>query len=731
MRATDTRAVVRFGPILAILCFVTAVLYPLILLGRALYFGDLILYFYPLEHLIQRSLHDGSIPLWNPWMVNGQPVVGNPQASVFYPSTLLLTFLPVWLYFTVNTFIHLALGGWGSYLYLRRITADRLSAILGATVFAGSGFLIARLQFPTIIQTAAWFPWLLLAVDRIIERPSARYGAGFACVSALTILAGHAQIAYMSFACAGVYAIARLIQIRNHRPRVRRAILELVGFLALGVMIASVQLLPMIELFGRSTHEHLELKEANRFVLLPEQLVNFVTPNWFGNPQMGDYWGSGNYWEPCVYVGLLPLALGAYALTRGLRRRAIRFFAFLGAVALWLSLGRYGGLFFLAYYIVPGIASFHDPARFNFVTTFAIAVLAAAGLRRLRDVGIANQWRVAITALAAAQLAWFGAGLNPTVRPASLDYAPPKAADLPGPGEGRTFYAFGPDTWKRYASYQDYGSQSDGHVREIARTLLPNIGIGLGFEEVNSYEPVPIRTAWEANGLAHDAIQRHDPAVTERMNLVNARSLLLPGGMRYHHPGLQRSLRDSSIGYESRNPQPRAWLAQDWQRVDGSQRALNAVATPGYDARVRAAIGGDALKPYVYDATKDRDKPIVTYGHPAPDPRFVRITRQGPGEAAFEVECAWTSGLLLWSQASYPGWTATVDWQPAKVSTVDSAFLGVSLPAGWHTVQLRFEPFSYKLGLYLTAVALAVIAGALFAGGRARGFDRSSANLIA
>src|ERR1051325_815850 len=233
MRATSWG---RFGPILIILCFVCGTLYPLVILGRALYWGDLGLYFYPLEHLIQRSFAEGTVPLWNPWMLGGLPVVGNPQASAFYPSTLLLLFLPLWLFFTVNYFIHLALAGWGSYLYLRRITADRLSAILGAIVFAGRGFLVARLQFPTIIQTAAWLPWLLLAVDRIMERPSPLYGAGFACVTALTILAGHAQIAYMSCACAAIYAVARLIQIRRHRSRVRTAITELTGFLLLGVL---------------------------------------------------------------------------------------------------------------------------------------------------------------------------------------------------------------------------------------------------------------------------------------------------------------------------------------------------------------------------------------------------------------------------------------------------------------------------------------------------------------
>jgi uncharacterized membrane protein YfhO len=72
-----------------------------------------------------------------------------------------------------------------------------------------------------------------------------------------------------------------------------------------------------------------------------------------------------------------------------------------------------------------------------------------------------------------------------------------------------------------------------------------------------------------------------------------------------------------------------------------------------------------------------------------------------------------------------------VDGRAARVVTVNSAFLGVPVPAGDHSVRFKFQPFSYRLGLYLTAAALALVAGALFASGRARGFDRSEANLPA
>src|SRR5262249_27834342 len=155
--------------------------------------GDLFLYFYPLEHIVRESLRAGHLPLWNPYVLCGQPLVGNPQGWVFYPTTILLSTLPAWLYFTVNAVLHLILSGPGTYLYLRRLCGDRLGALLGSLAFVGSGFIIARLQFPTMVQSAALLPWLLLLIDRLIDRPRLWYGALLALMVALELFAAHTQ----------------------------------------------------------------------------------------------------------------------------------------------------------------------------------------------------------------------------------------------------------------------------------------------------------------------------------------------------------------------------------------------------------------------------------------------------------------------------------------------------------------------------------------------------------
>jgi uncharacterized membrane protein YfhO len=72
-------------------------------------------------------------------------------------------------------------------------------------------------------------------------------------------------------------------------------------------------------------------------------------------------------------------------------------------------------------------------------------------------------------------------------------------------------------------------------------------------------------------------------------------------------------------------------------------------------------------------------------------------------------------GLLVISEVYAPGWRAFVDGRETPVLPTDHALRGVPLPAGEHTVELRYEPLSLRAGLIVTGVALAALLIALLA----------------
>ncbi len=703
LKAPGSNRLLRIGPTAAIFAFVCVVLWRLILLRQSLYWGDIFLYFHPMEEFVQKSLRAGYFPLWNPYVFCGQPLVGNPQSWVFYPTTPLLLIMPVWLYFSVNSAIHLSLSGLGAYLYLRRLTGDRIAALFGAIVFAGSGFVVARLQFPPMIQSAAYLPLMLLLVDRMIERPRIWYGAMMASVVALTVLAAHAQIAYMTFACAFIYALCRILEIRRHGERVFKASVEMAGALVLGTLAASVQLLPSLQLFNQSTRGHLTWDQANRFVFVPEQILNFLFPNYYGNPIPGDFWGTGNIWEPCVYVGIIPLILAIYGIVRCRRRAAVKFYLAVGAIALWLSLGRFGGLFFITYSIVPGAASFHDPARFLFLTTFAIAALSAMGMRAVRDRGIQPNIRRGLLLVAAVNILWFSASFNPTLEPGAFDYRARVLAQTPPSGQGRVFTFLREAVWNRYLNYSDYGPESARYAHELTDTLSPNAGMRFGVEEASGYEPVPVRALIDTTDLVHKAIFRHSSSLPLLLDIFNVHSLLVPESQRFEAPGFVRLHAKGIELFKVARAGPRAWLVRKTTRVDGDDRSLAAISAPSFDPGASAIVSGEiGIPESTAKASGMRES--------------VAINPTGPTSYSAQVDCGDHPGFLVWSEAFYPGWQAMVDRSPVRIIRTNHAFQGLSVPAGAHHVTLRYRPHVFHIGLYLSLMAWGGIAGSFVFG---------------
>ncbi len=158
-----------------LLAFAMLLLWPLCR-GRSLYWGDIMLYFAPMLHFQQAALQQGHIPLWNPTILGGQPLVGNPQMGVFYPTTPLLLVMPVWLYMSLTTIGHVFLCGICMNAYLREWTQDRWARLAGSLTYMGSECLIGRIQFPPMIFSAPYFPLLLWCIDRCLVAEHAHCG---------------------------------------------------------------------------------------------------------------------------------------------------------------------------------------------------------------------------------------------------------------------------------------------------------------------------------------------------------------------------------------------------------------------------------------------------------------------------------------------------------------------------------------------------------------------------
>lgn len=498
--------------------------------GQALWYGDIGLYFAPLLHFQREALLSGHIPLWNPLVLGGTPFVGNPQAWPLYPSSSLLYVLSAERAVGVIGALHCLWAMLGIFLFLRRSRGTgSWGAALGALTFGLSAAIVSKCQFPNMVQAASWLPWLLWSLT-VKPLPPAPVLSGFAGtgepanepsgtpvppkvgihgggggilkiggIVALAILSAHPQMTWMQ-------ALLCIGYVFWQRPK-RADVFRILGGVALGVVLAMGYLWPVAEVAINSVRPKLGLNEAARFYLPPYMiLTNFVAPNFYGNPYTAPpYIGRGNYWEPGIYAGVIPIAFGLrLVLTlsqKGARQKTDAphrvsfkaqkregprwtpelFWGIVFLLSLWLSVGKAGGLYYLAYWLLPGAKTFHDPARFLHLTSFALAVVAAYGFDalKLRDIG-----KLAILGVAALDIALFARTLNPTT-PVG-DYA--KARQILAT---KTKFEDEKAVWKRYVNYR--ALDRDASVVDFLSSGAPNTPMLAGRASVGGYEPVRLK----------------------------------------------------------------------------------------------------------------------------------------------------------------------------------------------------------------------------------------------
>jgi hypothetical protein len=84
------------------------------------------------------------------------------------------------------------------------------------------------------------------------------------------------------------------------------------------------------------------------------------------------------------------------------------------------------------------------------------------------------------------------------------------------------------------------------------------------------------------------------------------------------------------------------------------------------------------------------------------------LTEYGPVEAKYTVDSQ-QGGLVIFSEVYYPGWTATIDGQPAEVGRANYVLRALNVPAGKHEVVFTYNPQSIHTTEMIAYIALGVL----------------------
>ncbi|MBI1878433.1 MAG: hypothetical protein HYR94_09435, partial [Chloroflexi bacterium] len=405
---------------------------------------DTFLYFYPYKGYAAEALRQGRLPLWNPHLFMGAPLLANSQVGLFYPLNWLFLWLDPPKQVAWSIGLHIALAGVLMLVYTRQSLRLSWPAALGAAIlFAFGGYLGAQVEHINQLNAAAWLPLLFLLYDLgvreyqeteedssqprfalLVHSRSWLWFLLLALVIALTLLAGHTQTVFISLFGLGLYTLWRAgesmkqrisesasqqrtdlvhasrftfhvsrFTLRRFTASLLRCLLPLALASLLAAALAAIQLLPTAELSSLSIRSGgLSLREAVSFRLQPGILHYALLPP-LGldlSQVLGESFG-----EWVAYVGVSGLILALLGGWSALWWPEPRRYLWLAASGLLLSLG---WPYAVLYYLIPGFALFRAPARWLLLYAFGVAILAGFGLESLltpsqsRD-RLASTWR--------------------------------------------------------------------------------------------------------------------------------------------------------------------------------------------------------------------------------------------------------------------------------------------------------------------------------------------------
>ena len=681
-----------------------------------------------------RSWHQGTFPLWDPYLWAGQPLLGQAQPGAAYPLNWLLFLLPLdhgqistvalqWYFVTIRLMAVVF-----AYLLCRDLGRSRIASATAGFVF-GLGGVVGTTGWPQMANGAVWAPLVFLFLLRAARGKRLFANAALSGMFlGVAWLSGHHQLpTYVTLAAIGawLYLILRPMPWGEGRTHRRLAAAAVLAFVFTG-LTGAVQILPASE------YGHL----AKRWVGAPEPLAwnqpvpysvheqydfkpfNFLAMV-FPNVKL--------HFDP--FVGGAALALAFLGLAAWWRDHRIRLLSALALGGLVYALGQRSVFQGFLYAVVPDLDKARSPSAAIVVFEFGVAVLAAFGLDQLTSREPSPwprrvMWTTAIfgaftmalfqalyfankqtypgdevVAITALLLLFLAALMLAAIRGAlTATQAGVLIAGLVLMELGNNYdpvFARRADTAGRAQWTQQMRANAD--VADFLRGQK-------GFPRA-----IVAGDAFNANwGAIHDVEMWGGSLASVTTNLLDVshhrpeiRQLF---GVAYtlatqSTPGAGDLVFTGESGLKVyRNPAafPRVWPVHKLVQARDAAEADAIMLQHFSDMHGQAVM---LSKPPAIETCQGQDWSVDVLQHSA-DRMLIRSLLSCPA-------------MIVVSDTYFPGWRARVDGKPAQIYEVNGAMRGVLVPGGLHTVTMRYRPASVMIGAVLT---LAGILGAVALG---------------
>jgi hypothetical protein len=676
--------------------------------------SDLIPYIYGSKLLLYQTFQEfREIPLWNPYIMFGQPTVGNIQFALFYPLNIIFLLLPFFKSLWVYQAVHMAIAGIGAYLLARHTGCKKNGSMVAGCLYMLNGRILYYINAGWLgyYSSICWLPLFVLTSILVLERKERHFPLAFGIIFAMTLLSGTPQYAFFGFC---LFLLTGICQIFLPQPKEAR--LSLLGRLLLSGLVSflliSIQLFPALEQTNLSSRIF-----VNSSSLIQGFHFDWSLKQWLHILFRPEFLKHDFAWELCAYIGIGGMALSILGLF--VSKKYFHYVLIWGLIPWLFSMGTAFPPFDLVLRIIPGLAMLTSPSRYFIFTILILCVLAGSGLEYLLN--LSNSQRKTRLLLIVAGFGLFFSGLF--VLPYSQDTA---VINVRYFGALIGFFLLA-------VLYLWKGTQFVQIVLIcwlIADPILvASSGILTGYHKKDLKPPLKIIRA----------IKEHPgPARIGSIQPVNLRPYRLTplGDWVFAQNKIGRA-----GGYE---PLAMLHTLQFLTQLDGTPpisetmwafRLFDFARPDLYDiAGVTHLITFKPIKsPRLKFITQDtitmphfsggwwREKPVYLYENVNVFPRafFVaegskgsvipaRAKNVSPDRRLIYIQTK-QPGTIIISESFHPGWIATEDKKPISLQPFLNTFISCRVPAGEHVIMLDFAPQSFRLGLRFTQTGLFLI----------------------
>lgn len=384
----------QVGPF-ACLTFLVLAFYGRLLCGHSLYASEILSHWFGQKFFIRSQLLNGNLPVLDPHVLCGSPLLENFEAAALYPLNVLLLMGDAFWGLHVFVVCHYVLAAWMMYAFVRWGGGGcAWSSALAGLAYACGGYLWSMADHMFFLS-APWVPLYFLGLVRVAsETQRRRKAAASACVvgAAMLLYCGNLQQACDAFLLGGVLVL--VVGVRLARKRawfgVQHFAVFYIATLVTAVLLAGPQLVPALLGGLRSPRiEGVSFSEAGAWSFVPVRLVEYLVPLVFG-PRQGygcalrAFYGGAFPWSESVFCGI-PVLIGITCVPRRRWRSALgTWLGVMVGLGLLLAVGRHLPVYALFRRIVPGFGSFQHPEVYLYWVHFGGVALGGLGVGAIR-----------------------------------------------------------------------------------------------------------------------------------------------------------------------------------------------------------------------------------------------------------------------------------------------------------------------------------------------------------